>query len=575
MAKPNERQLARSLKLEPTFLERTLSHIAPKTAQRLHRSRMQFEMQASIGRSMGGYIGARRDRAATADWSPGGGSPATDIGPDLPMLRERSRDQMRNAPVAVGGLNSDVLHVVGSGLSYTPAIDAKQLGISEERAVAWTMDTKARFKAWAESTDCHLQRQLDFYSLTELAYRSWLESGDVFALTPMIERDGETMLALQLIEADRVSNPSGSRDSETLQDGIGLDAATGEAVAVHVAKFHPGDFRGGANSWQPVRIRGEKTGRRNVIHLFDCLRPGQVRGVPWIAPILEPLKQLNKWSDAELNAAVVSSVWAVFLEMDAEGFQELFDDESATRVINDAQRWSGKIESGQAINLLPGEKAEMKTPGRPNPAFDPFWTAMVRQMGMTLGMPYEVLVMHFQSSYTAARGAFMMAWRRWYQRRDKMAKGFCQPVLELWLANEVSAGRIAAPGFFASKVMRAAWCAAMWTGDGPGSVDPVKEATAAKMRVDMETSTLQAESILHDGQDWEAKHRQRAKEVKMQRDDGTLPADSASVPASEPLMPLDNGSDDDTEAPPRAPVPPPQPPMPQPTRAPTPQRRLK
>jgi hypothetical protein len=27
--------------------------------------------------------------------------------PDLPMLRDRSRDQMRNAPVALGALNTD------------------------------------------------------------------------------------------------------------------------------------------------------------------------------------------------------------------------------------------------------------------------------------------------------------------------------------------------------------------------------------------------------------------------------------------------------------------------------------
>ena len=547
MEKPD--RPGRRLNLEPNLLERALSRIAPKTAQRLHKDRMQFEVQASFGRGMGGYIGARRDRAATAEWNPGGGSPATDISPDLPMLRDRSRDQMRNAPVAVGGLNSDVLHVVGSGLSYTPAIDAEQLGISEERARAWTMDAKARFKAWAESTDCHLQRQLDFYSITELAYRSWLESGDVFVMTPMIEREGEKMLALQVIEADRVCNPNRLPDTDTLQDGIEVDAVTGEAVAIHVAKFHPGDFRGRANTWQRIPVRGE-TGRRNVLHLFDCLRPGQVRGVPWIAPILEPLKQLNKWSDAELNAAVVSSIFTVFVEMDHNAFQEIFDDDSATRLVNEAQKWSGKLESGKAINLLPGEKADMKTPGRPNPAFDPFWTAMVRQMGMVLGVPYEVLVMHFQSSYTAARGAFMMAWRRWYQRRDKIAKGLCSPVLDLWLANEVTQGRIASPGFFADKTVRAAWGAAMWTGDGPGSVDPVKEVTAAKMRVELGISTLQAESILHDGQDWDAKHRQRAKEVEAQKRDGTLPAEPAAA-APDPERKRDDeegdGSDDDND----------------------------
>ena len=113
-----------------------------------------------------------------------------------------------------------------------------------------------------------------------------------------------------------------------------------------------------------------------------------------------------------------------------------------------------------------------------------------------------------------------------------MAKLFCQPVLELWLANEVSQGRIACPGFFADRAIRAAWCASMWTGDGPGSVDPLKEVTAAEKRVNMEISTLQAESILHDGQDWEAKHRQRTKEVALQKRDGTAPA---AAPGTAPV----------------------------------------
>ncbi|MDO8778095.1 MAG: phage portal protein, partial [Burkholderiaceae bacterium] len=369
-------------------------------------------------------------------------------------------------------------------------------------------------------------------------------------LTPIMLRSGRYMLVLQIIEADRVCNPLGQQDSDTLQDGVVLDADTGAPIAIQVAKRHPGDWRGAANEWTRVALRGEKTDRKNVLHLYDTLRPDQVRGVPWIAPIIEPLKQLQKWSDSELNAAVVSSIYAVFMEMDAEAFQDLFDDDAASKIVNDAQKWSGKMESGKVVNLLPGEKANMQTPGRPNPAFDPFWNAMVRQMGMALGMPHEVLTMHFQSSYTAARGALLMAWRGFSQRREKTAKMLCQPVLELWLANEVSQGRIACPGFFADPDIRAAWCASIWTGDGPGSVDPVKEVAAAEKRVAMGISTLQAESILHDGQDWEAKHRQRAKEVAMQQRDGTAPAAlPGAMPApAAPAAPDADLPDDDTEA---------------------------
>lgn len=542
---------------EPSLVERALSHIAPKLAQTRYKARVQFEATAIMGRGMGGYLGARRDRAATAEWNPGGGSPALDINPDLPMLRDRSRDQMRNAPVALGALNTDVLHVVGTGLSYTPAIDAKRLGLTPERAQNWMDDTKARWKVWAESPDCDYRRQLDFYGITELAYRSWKESGDCFVLTPIVQRDGEETLVLQIVEADRVCNPMGQLQTDVLQDGVELEPDTGIPIAIHVAKNHPGDLRGG-NQWTRVPLRGDSTGRRNVLHLIDMLRPDQVRGVPWIAPIIEPLKQLGKWSDNELNAAVVSSIFAVFMEMDADAFQELYDDGAASSLAASSDKWSGKLESGKVVNLLPGEKANIQTPGRPNPEFDPFWNAMVRQIGMALGMPHEVLTMHFQSSYTAARGALLIAWRNFMQRRDKTAKLLCQPVIDLWLAHEVSSGRIACPGFFSDRATRAAWCAAKWTGDGPGSVDPVKEVVAAEKRVAMGISTLQAESIAYDGQDWDAKDRQRTKEIATQKKNGTV---SALLPGQMPsnFAPTAPGapdkadanedlSDDDTEA---------------------------
>ena len=139
---------------------------------------------------------------------------------------------------------------------------------------------------------------------------------------------------------------------------------------------------------------------------------------------------------------------------------------------------------------------------------------------MALELPYEVLTMHFQSSYSAARAALLMAWKAFRSRRDMLSTYFCQPVFELWLDDEVAEGRISAPGYFASELVRAAWRGAIWTGDGPGSIDPSKEVDAAQKRVDMGISTKEQESILHDGVSWRPKHEQRVKEIQAERDAG-------------------------------------------------------
>ena len=524
MARPTMQGAA----LPQNALDKIIAYVAPGMAAKRMVQRGALALA-------GGYTGARIDRATMARYLPTSGSADGETIRDLPMLRARSSDQMRNAPVAVGALNQAVSGTVGTGLSHSAKIDGAFLGLTEQQADAWQRETDRRFLAWCQSPDCDLSRRLDFFGLQELFFRSWLERGDCFAVTPRIARAGaEPRLAVQIIEADRACNPDHKPNTDTLVDGIELDPDTREALACHFARRHPGD---GAQSqrWDRVEMRGATTGRRNVLHGYTMLRPGQTRGVPWIAPILEPLKQLQRWTDAELNAAVISGLFSVFIKMDPGAFQDIFDEDAQSAIVGQASKWSGEMESGKAINLLPGESVESGTPGRPNPEFDPFWTAIVRQIGMALEMPYEVLTMHFQSSYSAARGALLMAWKFFRSKRDLLAKAFCQPIYELWLLDEVAAGRIQAPGIFATDVLRAAWCAGVWTGDGPGSIDPAKEVAAATARVELGISTLQAESILHDGEDWEGKHRQRVKEVTAQKRDGIwrpAPGSPAEPPAN-------------------------------------------
>lgn len=527
------------LRIPQNIVDKAIAYFAPRVAQRRAMSRLQLALA-------GGYSGAKVDRAALAGWRTAANSPETDVIPDLPALRARSRDLERNAPVATGVIGTTVTHVVGTGLACNPQIDAEFLGLSEEQAQAWEATTKRRFRAWAESPDCDLARLLNFYGQQDLALRTTLGSGDAFVVTPRVPRAGRAaVLALQLIEADRVSDPPGKRSSANLCDGVEFDETTGEAIAYHVCNRHPNDFSAGARTWTRIAARGDNTGRRNVLHLYKPLRPGLKRGVPILAPVIEPLKQLSRYTEAELHAAVASGLYALFVKMDPKAFDEMFEDDAKKLFVDRASKWSGEIDSGaKAVNLLPGEDIVSHNPGRPNAQFDPFVQACVRQIGMAIGIPYEVLVMHYQSSYSAARGALLMAWRFFMGWRDWLATNFCQPVYELWLTDEIAAGRIAAAGYFADDVVRHAWSGAQWVGDGPGSIDPSKEVAAAKERVNLEISTLQAESILHDGVDWDTKHRQRVKEIEAQRRDGTQTAPpSSAAPATPGVSPDEETTD--------------------------------
>ena len=505
---------------KPNLIDKAIAVFAPRVAAR----RLQARMALALA---GGYHGARRDRPGLGGWNPLAGDANADILDDLPALRARARDLARNAPLAGSALNLQVTNVIGTGLSLQSQPDAGALGLSDEEARAWSDAAEREWRLWSESQDCDVTRTQNFFGLQSLAFRSALESGDSFGLMPMVKRPGRPYsLTVQIVEADRACNPDWKTDTDKLAAGIELDGY-GAPVAYHFCDKHPGALgRIAGAKWQRVTAFGTSTGRRNVIHLFDRRRPGQIRGVPCLAPVIEPLKQLQRYTDAELQAAVINAAFAVFVKMDADAFDTLFDDTGKSAYLQSATAWDGSIaeagldKPGRAINLLPGESVENASPGRPNALFDPFVQAIVRQVGATLEIPFEVLIKHYTASYSAARAALLDAWKLFRGRRDWMASSFCQPIYEAFLDEAIATGRISAPGWFADPARRKAWSGAAWIGDGPGSIDPVKEVDAAEKRVALGISTRSAESILHDGGDWRAKHKQLAVEEAARRADG-------------------------------------------------------
>src|SRR5690606_18975305 len=116
--------------------------------------------------------------------------------------------------------------------------------------------------------------------------------------------------------------------------------------------------------------------------------------------------------------------------------------------------------------------------------------------------PYEVLVSHFEASYSASRAALETAWQAFSGRRTWVARNFCQPTYEWFLAECVARGILKAPGFFDDPIRRAAWCGALWIGPARISLDPTKDAEAAKVWMNLGVKTLEEVTTETTGGDW-------------------------------------------------------------------------
>jgi lambda family phage portal protein len=488
------------------------------------------------------YRGASHVLRSMQAYTPLLGSAASDLPAWEQMtLRARSRDAMRNHPLARAAMTRSRTNIVGTGLMCRPAVDADVLGLSADAAKALNRSLRQRFRAWAESPQsCDWEATSDFYGLQGLALLSAMASGDVFALTPLQDRPGNTSeLKVQLVEADRVSNPRDGADTENLIDGIAMDG--GVPVGCWVRSQHPGEVRTMTRiaSWEFYPFFGAETGRRRVLHVWnDKERPGQVRGAPYLAPILEPLVQISRYGGAELMAAVLSAMMTFFIERDREQLDENgnpipFADDGAFRV-----------GEGAVVDLAPGEKANMANPSRPNAQFDPFFMAVTKQIGAALELPVDELLLHYQSSYSAARAAMLQAWRFYTMRRWVLAQQFCQPIYALWLDLEVASGRLTLPGY-ADPMRRIAYSRALWIGPSRGSMDEEKEARAAKTRIEIGVSNEAIETAQMTGEDWEDVYEQRLEEVNRRKADGTWAAQGQAQPVARVERPDPEDEDDD------------------------------
>lgn len=489
------------------------------------------------------YRGASRQLRSLASWMPVLGSGRSDLREnERRTLAARSRDAYRNFMIARAVATRLRTNVVGSGVVPQPSVDSEVLGISPEAAKELNRTIANEWNLWADDPcSVDIEGMLNFYGIQSLAEICAFIQGDTFVATPFEERMGTVYeLKLQLIDAARVSNPFGYQETRTLCDGIEM-TETGLPLRIHVRNRHPDDVnQTGAEQWQALEVWGKDTGRRRAFHIWnDKDQVGQVRGAPGLAPILEPLQTLEQYSRAELTAAVVSAMFTVFLKKDStlDPFNSIGQRgnafENQDKNLEDVKTEPGTstlaLAPGAILDLQQGEEPVFADPKRPNSGYDPFFNAIVTQMGAALEMPVDELMLRYQTSYSAARAAMLQAYRLYLKRRGERTQQFYHPVYCLWFDLAVAKGRIKVSDYGDPKI-RAAYTRAIWTGPARGSMDELKEAQAQSERIKNGTSNRTIETAAASGNDYWSVQETAAREVKKGRADGTIAEDKPAVP---------------------------------------------
>lgn len=494
---------------------------------------MSVRYRVTAAPQASGYseAGASYKRRALRAFFPNSNSPSSDIHDNADILRQRSRMLYMSAPVATSAINTNRTKIVGTGLTLKATVDRNVLGLSPEKAKEWQSKTEAEFRLWAENRrSCDAMGLNDFYGLQQLALKSWLMSGDVFAVVKI--RDPDKLhpygLRLHLVEADRVSTPdnlggmldglgytegTNPNTGNKIYDGVEVDSS-GMIVAYHVRNTYPHEWRNDITKWQRVEAVGATTGLPQILHIMESERPDQYRGVPLIAPIIEPLLQLRRYTESELLAALVQSFFTAWIVTDTPKNAIPFD-ETGSGDLGDVPVDNPKADNashspneyemgpGTVAHLGKGEDIKFGNPNIPTAGFDTFVKTLCKLMGGAIEMPYELLLKEFNANYSASRAALLEAWEGIKMRRAWLVGSFCQPVYEIWLSEAVARGRVIAPGFFDDPLVRAAWCGARWIGPVQGTLDPKKEVEAAVLQTHHGFRTHEQVTRELGGGDWE------------------------------------------------------------------------
>lgn len=465
-----------------------------------------------------------------------------------------------SAPVATAALKRQRTNIVGAGLRLKANIDRETLGLTQEQADAWHKRVQAEFELWAQRKHaCDSTGVNNFYGMQQLVCLSWPMSGDVFALVKRVESTPlmPYSLRLHILEADRVRTPTDAAsigggvitgslasglttgknkdNSNPIYDGVEVDK-NGAIVAYHIANTYPYQFDGTETKFVRVEAYGKETGLPNVLHIMDSERPEQYRGVPYLAPVIEPLLQLRRYTEAEITAAVVQSFFTAFIITDKDG-ESAIPNEVGGDGVPEASKDPNEYEMGAGtLNFLePGEDVKFGAPTHPNTGFDKFVRALYEQIGACLEEPADLLMMSFNSSYSASRAALLEAWKAYRMRREWLADDFCRPVYEIWLTEAVARGRISAPGFLTDPIIRQAYLRSEWIGPSQGQLDPTKEVQASTMAIAAGLSTGEAEATKLNGSDFRSNVDRLAVENELLKKagGGNAPAQAQKPPSKD------------------------------------------
>ncbi|WP_316216620.1 phage portal protein [Bradyrhizobium sp. SZCCHNR3003] len=399
-------------------IDRFVGFFSPASGLRRAAARITLDQV----RNYDGAVYGRR----TAGWRSNNASANVAIKRDLPTLRSRSRDLVRNTWWGQRIHTVFTAHAVGSGIMPKPNTGNKRL----DRRV------KAAFKKWAAT--CDYEGQLNFDGLVALATNCIVESGEVLghlrSVSPSSVKPGVVPLQLQLLEPDHLdaSHDLMMTSTKMVDQGIEYDDR-GRRVAYWVWPVHPG-ARGLVMPKMSVRVEAD-----NMLHCYRKVRIGQGRGVPWLAPVMLKGRDLADLEEAVIVKARIEACLAAFIKSNNPA--RTLADQVSNEPVGSSKRRIETMAPGMVAYLDQGEELQTVNPSS-STQFEAVLTTQWLALAAGAGVTYDQLTGDLRRANYSSLKAGKIEFRRIVEQFQHLTlvAMFLDPLWQRWCADAMDAG---------------------------------------------------------------------------------------------------------------------------------------
>lgn len=469
-----------------------------------------------------------------AKWPYGLSASGASLTIDHYTTRQNVRYADHDNPIAKAIKNrfADTIADIGLKRECTP--DTTVLKITPKQGEKWAENVNHRFHLYCQSKKQHRSGQYNFYQSHRM-YAGWIfRDNDIFTRLYYSQRK-ELLNPLQFdfVDPNQIRGDAftSSLYQLTGDDGIVRNSDNTEK-AYKVWLQVPGKYE-----YKDVTIPaiGPRSKRIMMLHGFAPEYAGQGRGYSPLTHAIQDFENATDFKSSVIKKAIAQSSLALGVEndqLDPSNPLEGLNLTGGAGPITDTGDEFIPAPPGPRIDYCQLPEATLNTPGSvgvfnlqkgdhlkqyenrvPAESYESFMNAFIAYLSASVGMPIEILLIKFNRSYSAARAGIIIFWRNALIWRYEMQADYLDPIFEMWLSEEIAAGRISAPGW-QDPILRAAWLTGNWIGSPMPQIDPQRAAKANEINVGMGLTTLDREARQLNGTSGKANRAKLTEEYK-------------------------------------------------------------